>query len=217
MDPLYRDRIEAGERLAKRLQAYRASDALVLGIPRGGVVVAAALARALDLELDIVVARKLGAPGSPELAIGAVTADGGCFLNKEIVALLGVSDAYIRNINEVEMAEARRRETALRGTRPRSRISNRSVMLVDDGLATGATMHAAARAVREDGPARLIVAVPVGSREACTALAGEVDEVVCLHQPEAFGAVGYYYRDFEPVEDDEVRRQLERARVLAAS
>jgi len=215
MDPLFHDRVEAGAALAKRLWASRGSDALVLGIPRGGVAVAAELARALDLELDIVVARKLGAPGSPELAIGAVTADGGCFLNRDIVAQLGVTDAHLRSIHEVEMAEARRRETALRQNRARARIRDRIVFLVDDGLATGATMRAAVRAVRAGGPSRVIVAVPVGSRDACADLAAEADEVICLHQPGGFGAVGYYYRHFEPVEDDQVRHLLEGARVVA--
>ena len=215
MDPLFHDRVDAGAALAKRLWTSRGSDALVLGIPRGGVLVAAELARALDLELDIVVARKLGAPGSPELAIGAVTADGGCFLNRDIVAQLGVTDAHLRSIHEVEMAEARRRETALRQNRARARIRDRIVFLVDDGLATGATMRAAVRAVREGGPSRLIVAVPVGSRNACADLAAEADEVICLYQPEGFGAVGYYYRHFEPVGDDQVRHLLEGARVTA--
>ena len=215
--PLFRDRIEAGRLLGERLAAHRGSDALVVGIPRGGVAVAAELARSLEAELDIVVARKLGAPGSVELAIGAVTADGGCFLNTDIVKLLGVSEPYVQAVTRVQMAEARHREETLRSLRPSAKIRKRTVILVDDGLATGATMRAAVRSVRKEGPARVIVAVPVGSREACAALAEEADEVVCPHQPVPFGAIGLYYEHFEPVEDVQVQQLLEAARAEAVS
>ena len=145
--------------------------------------VAAEVARRLDAELDVLVARKLGAPGQPELAIGAVTANGGEFINEEMVGYLGVSRAYLREVRQEQMAEARRRETRFRGNRPAEQIQDRVVILVDDGLATGATMRAAARSVRKHGPAFLVVAVPVGSREACAALREDADEVVCPADP----------------------------------
>jgi len=213
MDALYRDRIEAGGALAALLGAYRGRDVLVVGIPRGGVAVAAEVARLLDAELDVVVARKLGAPGQEELAIGAVTADGGRFLNDEVIKLLNVSEPYVEAVTHVQMAEARRREDWLRMLRPAAPVAGRTIILVDDGLATGATMRAAARSLRQRLPARLVAAVPVGSREACTALRAEVDEVVCPRQPEPFGAIGFYYHHFEPVEDKQVRDLLEAAPV----
>jgi putative phosphoribosyl transferase len=212
IEMLFRDRIEAGAALAKSLDAYRGSDTLVLGIPRGGVVVAAEIARLLEAELDVVVARKLGAPGQPELAIGAVTADGGRFLNEEMMQALHISAPYLEAVTQVQMTEARHRETWLRNLRPATPIEGRVVIVVDDGLATGATMLAAARALRQRGPARLVAAAPVGTREACVALRAQVDEVVCPLQPEPFGAVGLYYEHFEPVEDEQVRDLLEATR-----
>jgi putative phosphoribosyl transferase len=212
IDPPFRDRIDAGAALAKSLDAYRRCDTLVLGIPRGGVVVAAEIARLFEVELDVVVARKLGAPGQPELAIGAVTADGGRFLNEDTMQALHISAPYLDAVTRVQMTEARHREIWLRNLRPAAPIADRVVIVVDDGLATGSTMLAAARALRQRGPARLVAAAPVGSREACTALRAEVDEVVCPLQPEPFGAVGFYYRYFEPVEDEQVRNLLEATR-----
>jgi predicted phosphoribosyltransferase len=209
--PLFRDRREAGRRLAERLQRYRGQDVLVLGIPRGGVPVAAALADRLDADLDIVVARKLGAPGQPELAIGAVTANGGRFLDQAIIDELGVGSHYLATVVAEQMAEARRREAWLRGIRPARPITGRTVIVVDDGLATGATMRAAVRSVRQQRPARLVVAVPVGSRQACEALRREADEVICLATPEPFWAVGLYYADFTPTEDAEVQALLQAA------
>lgn len=207
--PLFRDRRDAGEALVKSLQQYRGTHALVLGLPRGGVPVAAQVARALDADLDVVVSRKLGSPVSAELAIGAVTANGGRFLNDDLIRTLNVSDAYLTAVTETQQAEARRRETVFRDSRPAPVMAGRTVILVDDGLATGATMRAAVRAVRLQQPKRLVVAVPVGSPEACAALRGEADEVVCLYEPTYFGAVGYYYRDFEQTQDSDVQTLLE--------
>jgi len=200
----YRDRVEAGAVLARLLERYHGQRPVVLGIPRGGVPVAAEVARRLGGELDVVVARKLGAPMHEELAIGAVTADGGRFLNDDVIRALGVSDEYLSRVTDEQMREARSREQRFRGARPPTPLTGRTVVLVDDGLATGATMRAAARAVRARGPARLVIAVPVGSTEACTALAGEVDEVVCPSRPEPFIAIGLHYLDFEQVDDSEV-------------
>jgi putative phosphoribosyl transferase len=206
---VFRDRRDAGERLAAALERYRGGDVLVLGLPRGGVVVAAEVARRLGAELDVLVARKLGSPVSAELAIGAVTANGGRFLNEDVIRELGVAEPYIAAVTQVQQAEARRREARLRRGRPAPRVAGRTVIVVDDGLATGATMRAAVRAVRQQQPARLVVAVPVGSPDACAALRREADEVVCLHEPAPFGAVGSWYQRFEQTEDAEVERLLE--------
>jgi predicted phosphoribosyltransferase len=207
--PFFADRRAAGIALAARLERYRGADPLVLGLPRGGVPVAAEVARHLDGELDVLVARKLGSPVSPELAIGAITADGERFLNTGIIEMFGVPDMYIDRIAAAQQEEARRREERFRKGRPPLRIAGRTVILVDDGLATGATMRAAVRAVRKQQPARLVVAVPVGAPDSCTALRQEVDEVVCLGEPPDFGAVGLYYGDFRQVQDADVEALLQ--------
>lgn len=206
--PGFRDRGDAGRFLARHLAAYRTTDTLVLGIPRGGVPVAAAVARALGADLDVLVARKLGAPDSPELAIGAVTANGGRYLNEDMIRDLGVSQEYVESVTAEETEEARRREERFRGDSPKAEFKGRVVILVDDGLATGATMRAAVRSVRRQGPAQVVVAVPVGSIEACGALRKEADEVVCPRTPVDFMAVGIYYADFTQTPDSEVRRLL---------
>ena len=213
---LFRDRADAGRALARHLSAYRGRHVVVLGIPRGGVPVASEVAWELDAELDVVVARKLGAPGFEELAIGAVTANGGRFLNESLIRELGVSTSYLEAVTARERAEALRREAEFRGTGPPAVLEGRSVIIVDDGLATGATMRAAVRSVRQRRPGRLIVAVPVGAPDACAALRSEADEVVCPHEPAAFFAVGAYYDRFEPTEDDEVRRLLAAAQAVSA-
>jgi predicted phosphoribosyltransferase len=206
--PRFRDRREAGARLAQALGPYRGQNPLVLGIPRGGVPVAAEVAHALDADLDIIVARKVGAPGNPELALGAVTGDGGRVLNAALIAQLAVAPSYLEEQIAAQLAEVRRREDALRGGLPRYIAAGRCTIIVDDGLATGATMGAAVAAVRACRPLRVVVAVPVGSREACAALRTEVDELICLYAPEPFVAVGCYYDDFLPTDDSEVRHLL---------
>jgi predicted phosphoribosyltransferase len=206
--PRFRDRADGGRFLAKHLSAYKGKDALVLGIPRGGVPVAAEVARLLDVELDIIVARKLGAPHSPELAIGAVTANGGRYLNEDMILDLGVSPEYVESVTAEETAEAKRREERFRGDWPKASLKNRVAILVDDGLATGATMRAAVRSVRLHEPAKIVVAAPVGSVEACAALRKEADEVVCPRTPVEFMAVGLYYEDFGQTQDAEVCRIL---------
>lgn len=208
-ETLFRDRVDAGQRLAKRLESYRHASPVVFAIPRGGVPVGAEIARLLDAELDVVVARKLGAPLHAELAIGAVTADGERFLNRDIISQLQVDDAYLEQITKEQREEARRREQRFRGGRPPLDVKGRTVLLVDDGLATGATIRAAARSLRKREPGRLVVAVPVGSREACATLRKDADEVVCLAEPDPFYAIGLYYEQFEQVEDAEVLRLLE--------
>jgi len=215
-DILFKDREEAGAKLADRLLDHRGKHVVVLGIPRGGVPVAAEIARRLDGELDVVVARKLGAPFSPELAIGAVTADGGRFLNDDVIRELGIDQGYIQRVTEQELKEAGAREQRFRGSRPAVQLAGRVAILVDDGLATGATMRAAVRALRARHPARLVVAVPVGAREACAALRREADEVVCLAEPEPFGAVGVYYQRFDAVPDQVVTQILSRGVTEAA-
>ena len=205
----FASREAAGDTLGDALAYYRGADVLVLGLPRGGVVVAARVAEELDAELDVIVTRKLPSPISQELAIGAITADGERYLNEGLISELGVSEMFLDAVTEVQRAEARRREQQFRGNRPTPRITGRIVILVDDGLATGATMHAAARSVRKQKPARLIVAAPVGSHEACEALAHEADEVVCPWRPEPFGAVGVYYENFVQTSDADVQQILE--------
>jgi putative phosphoribosyl transferase len=208
IEPLFRDRADAGRRLAERLERYRTRSPVVFAIPRGGVPVGAEIARSLDAELDVIVARKLGAPFQPELALGAVAADGERVLNQDILRELEIDQAYLERIAQEQMAEARRREERFRAGRAPAQVAGRTALLVDDGLATGATMRAAARSLRRRQPAALVVAVPVGSRDACAALRQEADEVVCLAEPEPFYAIGPYYQTFEQVEDAEVTRLL---------
>lgn len=205
----FANRAAAGDALADGLTYYRGADVLVLGLLRGGVPVAARVAEALNAELDVIVARKLQSPISAELAIGAITADGERYLKEGLISELAVSDTFLSAVTDVQRAEARKRERQLRGNRPAPRITGRIVILVDDGLATGATMHAAVRSVRKQRPAHLIVAAPVGSREACDALALEADEVVVPWRPEPFRAVGLYYENFVQTSDGEVQQVLE--------
>lgn len=205
---LYDDRFDAGARLAEHLLAYRGHSPLVLAIPRGGVPVACPIADRLGAELDVIVARKLGAPHQNELAIGAVTADGARVLNRSLIDRLHVPAAYLDRVTAVERAEAQRRERAFRAGLPALAAAGRVVLLVDDGLATGATMRACVHALREAGAEKVAVAVPVGSTEACAELAPQVDALVCPWQPDPFFAVGAHYRHFEQVSDEEVERVL---------
>ncbi len=206
----FEDRLQAGVELGAALQRYRGRDTLVLGIPRGGAPVAQAVAEALGAELDVIVARKVGAPIQPELAMGAVTPDGTRFLNEELVRILRVAPDELELLVAAEREEAVRRERLFRPGLPPLAVKGRTVILVDDGLATGATMRAAIRAVRKGGPAKLVVAVPVAADETCDVVAEEVDELVCLARPSPFFAVGLHYRTFEPTSDEEVLRSLGR-------
>jgi putative phosphoribosyl transferase len=208
----FRNREHAGRVLAKLLRSYAGQEnLLVLALPRGGVPVAFEIARELDAPLDVLVVRKLGVPGHEELAMGALASGGVRVLNKEVVAALGLDEATIAAAAAAEKAELERRERAYRGDRGPVEVAGRTVILVDDGLATGATMRAAAAAVRAQSPERLVIAVPVAARRTCNELRAEADEIVCAVTPEAFHAVGLWYDDFSPIEDDEVRELLERA------
>lgn len=201
---IFPNRQAAGDQLATLLLPYRDKDTLILGIPRGGVPVAAAVARRLGAELDVVIARKLGVPDVPELAMGAVTATGRLYVDQDIVARRGVAKEQLEAVIARESDEAKRQEARFRGGRPRPRIAHRTVIVVDDGLATGATLRATLHAVRALWPARLVAAVPVGPREAHDVLQGDADEVVCLVVQEPFEAVGFAYDDYRAVTDETV-------------
>lgn len=205
----FADRIEAGQTLARRLTAFAGrGDVVVLGLPRGGVPVAFEVARALRAPLDVLVVRKLGFPGQPEFAMGAIASGGVRVMNDEIPPEHLPSPATIDAVARAEQVELERRERAYRGHHVLTPLKGRIVLIVDDGLATGTTMHAAVRAVRQMSPARVVVAVPVGSRQACEALAVVADEVICLRTPEPFSAVGLWYDDFPQTSDEEVARLL---------
>jgi predicted phosphoribosyltransferase len=206
----FADRLEAGRVLAAHLQPYsHRPDFIVLGLARGGVPVAFEVARQLGLPLDVFVVRKLGVPGQEELAMGALASGGVCLLNHEVIAALGLSDAIVRAAIRREEAELARRERLYRpNDGPRS-VRGKGVILVDDGLATGYTMRAAVAAVRQRGPSKVVVAVPVAAVEACNDLASEADDLVCVASPESFEAVGDWYADFSQTQDADVRTLLE--------
>jgi len=208
----FRDRHEAGRLLAEKLKAYaHRLEVLVLALPRGGVPVAYEVARALGAPLDVFLVRKLGVPGHEELAMGAVATGGVRVLNEQIVRALRIPDDVIDAVTMREQEELARRERLYRGDRPLPDVRGRTVILVDDGLATGATMHAAIAALRQQQPARIVVAVPTAAPETCQALRAEVDDVVCAITPEPFYSVGLWYEDFSQTTDDEVRDLLARA------
>lgn len=207
----YHDREEAGVRLGEALRPEYAgrTDVAVLALPRGGVPVAREVARLLGAPLDVLVVRKLGVPGHEELAMGAIGSGGAVYLDRKLVHALGVSPAQIEFTLERERRELRRRESLYGRGGSAPDVTGRTVLLVDDGIATGATMTAAVQAVRAKGAARVVVAAPVGSEEGCAALGDVADEVICLASPSPFCAIGPWYDDFGQVSDDEVRRCLE--------
>jgi predicted phosphoribosyltransferase len=198
------DRREAGKLLGKELLKLRSRHPVVLGIPRGGVVTAAEVAAALSAELDIVLARKIGAPSNPELAIGSVSEDGHLFMDEGLQDRLGVPQGYVERERERQMREIERRTAMFRAARPKAPLKGRVVVVTDDGLATGATMQAALWACRREHPAYLVAAVPVAPEETLAKLAGDADEFICLQAPPFFSAVGQFYRQFDQVEDEEV-------------
>jgi putative phosphoribosyl transferase len=201
----FADRVDAGRLLATRLASYAGrDDVVVLGLPRGGVPVAAEVARALAAPLDVLLVRKLGAPGQPELAIGAIAEDGVTLVNADVLRSLGLDHDAIDRAVLAERPELERRLGVYRGDRPAVELADRTVIIVDDGLATGASMEAACRAVAARGAARRVVAVPVAAAEACARLRGVADEVVAVTTPSPFWAVGAWYEDFEQTTDEEV-------------
>ena len=214
----FRDRRDAGRRLGRELARFAGRpDVLVLALPRGGVPVGFEIARALGAPLDVLVVRKLGAPGQEELALGAIASGGIRILDSDIVRTLGVTAGEIQEIQARETGELARRERAFRGHRPPVALEGRTVILVDDGVATGSTLLAAIAAVRQRGPAAIIVAVPVGPATTVERLGELADEVICLSTPSPFRAVGEFYEVFDQTDDEEVRRLLaDEARVAPA-
>jgi predicted phosphoribosyltransferase len=212
MEGSFANREEAGRALAERLANYSGrDDAVVLGLPRGGVPVAHEVAQHLRLPLDVFIVRKLGVPGFEELALGAIASGGVRVLNDDVVRALPDAKFLIESVTAKEQTELERREQSYRDGRPAPELRGRTVILVDDGLATGATMRAAVAALRQQGAARIVVAVPVGAADTCRELETEVDELVCLVPSEWFRAVGQFYDDFLQVSDDEVRELLRAA------
>ena len=209
------DRRDAGRVLALRLPEYRGrDDVVVLALPRGGVPVAYEVASALGVPMDVFLVRKLGTPGHRELAMGAIASGGVRVLNEDVVQWYGISDSAIERIAREEHEELQRRERAYRGTRPAPDLTGRIVILIDDGLATGSTMRAAAKAVRTHRPARVVIAVPVGAPQTCAELAAVADEVICARMPEPFSAVGQWYLNFDQTDDDEVREFLQKSSAI---
>ena len=212
MERAFPNRAEAGRLLAEKLENYVGrSDVVVLGLPRGGVPVAYEVAQRLGAPLDVFVVRKLGVPGFEELAAGAIASGGVRVLNEDVIRALPNADQLIESVTEKETVELERREQTYRDGRPAPELRNRVVILVDDGLATGATMRAAVAALRQRGVAKIVVAAPVGAPDTCRELEQEADETICAISPEFFQAVGQYYEDFSQTSDEEVRELLLRA------
>jgi putative phosphoribosyl transferase len=214
----YRNRSDAGKRLAARLHIYaRRSDVVVLGLPRGGIPVAFEVARKLQLPLDVFVVRKLGVPGHEELAMGAIASGGTRVLNEDVVRSLNISGEIIESVAKRQSEELKRRERLYRGSRPDLDVRDLTVILVDDGLATGATMRAAVQALRRQKPVSIIVAVPAAAPEACEELGEEADDIVCAITPDPFFSVGSWYEDFSQTTDEEVSQLLYLAHKSEAS
>ena len=208
------DRRDAGRVLASRLTKYAGrDDVIVLALPRGGVPVAYEVASALGAPMDVFLVRKLGTPGHRELAMGAIASGGVRVLNEDVVHWYGISESAIERISREEQEELKRRERAYRDDRPAPDLTNKIVIVIDDGLATGSTMRAAAQAVRACRPARVVIAVPVGAPQTCAELAAVADEVICVRMPEPFSAVGQWYLNFNQTDDDEVRDLLQKSSV----
>ena len=206
---LFRNRTDAGRQLGARLAAYAGRpDVIVLGLPRGGVPVAAEVGKVLGVAFDVFMVRKLGVPGHEELAMGAIAEGGISILNQELIGSLSIPDSLVEQVTAREQLELARRARTFRGERQPALVAGRTVILIDDGLATGASMEAAILALRAQGPARIVVAVPVGARETCDRLSHIADEVISVQMPESFYAVGAWYDDFSQMTDDEVVTHL---------
>jgi predicted phosphoribosyltransferase len=212
MERAFRNRTEAGQLLAEKLKKYAGrDDVIVLGLPRGGVPVAYEVAQSLGVPLDVFIVRKLGVPGFEELAVGAIASGGVRVLNEDVMRALPNASEIIESVTARETTELQRREQSYRDGRPAPELRDRVIILVDDGLATGATMRAAVRALREQGVTKIVVGVPVGPPDTCREFEEEADETVCASAPEFFQAVGQYYEDFSQTSDEEVRELLRRA------
>ncbi|HXW40563.1 MAG TPA: phosphoribosyltransferase family protein [Xanthobacteraceae bacterium] len=208
----FSNRAQAGHKLAAALAAYRRQDPVILALPRGGVPVAAEVAAALDAPLDLILVRKIGVPFQPELAMGAIV-DGGSPIivrNEDVIRQARIAEADFKAVADAEFAEIERRRKRYLGSREPAEVAGRTAIVIDDGVATGATTRAALRATRMRGPKRLVLAVPVAPTESLAELRGEADEVICLEDYELFGAIGFYYSDFRQVSDDEVIAILKR-------
>jgi putative phosphoribosyl transferase len=212
MERAFRNRTEAGQLLAEKLKKYTGrDDVIVLGLPRGGVPVAYEVAQSLGAPLDVFIVRKLGVPGFEELAVGAIASGGVRVLNEDVMRALPNASEIIESVTARETIELQRREQSYRDGRPAPELRDRVIILVDDGLATGATMRAAVKALRQRGVAKIVVGVPVGPPDTCREFEEEADETVCASAPEFFQAVGQYYEDFSQTSDEEVRELLRRA------
>ena len=212
MERAFANRTEAGRLLAEKLEKYaNRNDVIVFGLPRGGVPVAYEVAKRLHVPLDVFIVRKLGVPGFEELAAGAIASGSVRVLNEDVMRAIPYGDAAIEAVTAKETVELQRREQIYREGRPAPDLRGNVVMLVDDGWATGATMRAAVKALRQSGAAKIVVAVPVGPPDTCREIAQEADETICLSTPEFFQAVGQYYEDFSQTSDDDVRKLLTRA------
>src|SRR6266496_6678391 len=212
MERVFENRAEAGRQLAEKLDKYSGrEDVIVLGLPRGGVPVAYEVAKRLRAPLDVFIVRKLGVPGFEELAAGAIASGGVRVLNEDVVRAIPYASEAIEAVTAKETAELQRREQIYREERPPPALRDRIVILVDDGLATGATMRAAVKALRQQGAAKIVVAVPVGPPDTCREIEREADEIVCLSTPPFFQAVGQYYEDFSQTSDEDVRELLSQA------
>jgi putative phosphoribosyl transferase len=212
---LFKDRTDAGRKLAQRLRQYAGrSDVVVLALPRGGVPVAFEVARTLRAPLDIFLVRKLGVPGHEELAMGAIASGGTRVLNQDVVRYLNISNSAIERVAAQEQQELERRERAYRGDRPQIELQGRTVILIDDGLATGASMRAAVAALKAQQPAQVVVAVPTAALETCTAFEQIVDDIICVTTPQPFMGVGLWYEEFSQTTDEEVQTLLQRAAQL---
>jgi putative phosphoribosyl transferase len=213
----FNDRVDAGRKLAKKLSKYaNRSDVLILALPRGGVPVAFEVAKELNVKMDVFIVRKLGVPGNEELAMGAIASDNIRVLNEDVIRSFQIPERVIDKVAENELRELERREHAYRGDRPKPEIKGMTVILIDDGLATGATMRAAAAALKTKNPAKIVVAVPTAARDTCEFFGREVDEVICVATPEPFYGVGAWYEDFSQTTDKEVCELLDKARALPA-
>ena len=218
-DPrVFQDRVDAGRQLAARLTHYGdRGDVIVLALPRGGLPVGFEVAQALHAPLDVMIVRKLGTPGQPELAMGAIASGGVRVVNDEVIRELGISQEQLDEVAAEEQLEVERRERLYRAGRPPLEIAGRTAILVDDGIATGSTMRAAIQALRAQKPARLVVAAPTAAPATCEQIRKQVDELVCLTTPDPFVAIGFFYRDFPQLSDDAVREILHKATVQPSS